>query len=192
MALQYVLDEAKKELQRPEESVSSKNSSPIRPNIQRRQKSSTTSPIRVRDTQRRSSSHLEEDLEPEEQLLRNLGISIPSDANTDTTRSEVLERALSDRLSKLEGHANSLQSTTESSTSLHLSVAHLTLQLLRDSLLADTRYRKVQFLDSKLVSSVAEFERDILDVEGELEAVNLQKLQARNVHRDELVERWSR
>jgi hypothetical protein len=193
MALQYVLDEAKRELQRPEESAPSKTASPVRPNTQRRRKSSVTQPpVRVRNTRRRSSGPFDEDIEPEQQLLRNLGISIPAEANTDAARNEILERALSDRLSKLEGHANSLQSTTESSISSHLLDAQVTLQLLRDSLLADARYHKVQFLDPETESSVNGFEKDVLDMQEKLEAVNLQKLQSRNVHRDMLVERWSR
>jgi hypothetical protein len=192
MALQYVLDEAKKELQRPEESKPTVTSSPVRPNTQRRRKSSATqSPVRARNTRRRSSGHLDEDVEPEQQLLRNLGISLPAEANTDAARSEVLDRALSDRLSKLEGHANSLQSTTESSISSHLLDAHATFQLLRDSLLADTLYRRVQLLNPDIELSVETFERDIQEIQDKLETVNLQKLQARSVHRDELVERWS-
>lgn len=193
MALQYVLGEAKKELQRPQEPAPSKTTSPVKPNTQRRRKSSATqSPARARNTRRRSSGQGDEDIEPEQQLLRNLGISIPSEANTDATRCEILERALSDRLSKLEGHANSLQSTTESSISLHLLDAHATLQLLRDSLLADTLYHKIRYLNPEIELSVGTFEQDVQDLQQNLEEVNLQKLQARNVHRDELVERWSR
>jgi hypothetical protein len=193
MALHYVLDEAKKEFQRIEESVPSKTDSSVWPNTQRRRKSSVNqSPVRTRNTRRRSSGHLDEDIEPEQQLLRNLGISIPSEANSDATLNEVLERALSDRLGKLEGHANSLQSTTESSISSYLNDAQVSLQLLRDSLLADTRYHKVQFLDPEINSSVAGFEKDVLDMQEKLEAVNLQKLQARNIHREELIERWTR
>jgi hypothetical protein len=124
--------------------------------------------------------------------MRTLGISLPAEANTDVARSEILEKALLDRLSKLEGHGSSLQSTTESSISSHLLDAHVTLQLLRDSLLADTLYRKVQFLDPEIQSSVSGFEQDIQHLQQKLEGVNLQKLQARNVHREELVERWSR
>lgn len=194
MTLQYVLDEARKELQRPEESAPTKAVSPVRPNSQRRRKSSATqsSPVRARNARRRSSGHLDEDMEPEQQILRNLGVTIPAEANTDAARSDALERALSDRLSKLEGHANSLQSTTESSISSHLLDAHVTLQLLHDSLLADTLYRKVQLLDPEIESSIGSFEQNVQDLQGELEAVNLQKLQARNIHRDELVDRWSR
>jgi hypothetical protein len=126
-------------------------------------------------------------------LLRNLGISIPPEANTDPALlHELLEHALSDRLNKLDGHAQGLQSTTESSISLHLTDANLTLQLLQDALLADTRYSKVRFLDEDTESSVVVFERDVLDTQKQLEAVDLHKLQARNVRRDELVGRWSR
>jgi hypothetical protein len=194
MALQYVLDEAKKELQLPEESAPSKPASPVRPNTQRRRKSSATpsSPVRARNTRRRSSGHLDEDVEPEQQLLRNLGISIPAEASADLAQSEVLERALSDRLSKLESHINSLRSTTESSISSHLLDAHVTLQLLQDSLLADALYHKVRFLDSEVESSIGTFEQDAQDLQQKMEAVNLQKLQARSVHRDEFVGRWSR
>ena len=148
--------------------------------------------MRARNTRRRSFGHLDEDIEPEQQLLRNLGISIPLEASTDIARSNVLERTLSHRLSKLEGHANSLQSTTESSISSHLLDAQVTLQLLRDSLLADTTYGKVRLLDPDIELSVAAFEKDVRDLQEGLEAVSLQKLQAMSVFRDELVQRWSR
>jgi hypothetical protein len=193
MALQYVLDEAKKELQSSEISAPGMTVSPVKPSTQRRRKSSASqSPVRLRNTRRRSSGHLDEDVEPEQQLLRNLGVSLPAEATSDVSRMEILEQALSDRLSKLEGHANSLQSTTESFISSHLSDAHTTLQLLRDSLLADSLYRKVQFLDPDIESSVATFEENVLDLQQKLEAVDLQKLQARNIHRDKLIDRWSR
>ena len=194
MALQFVLGEVEKELQRPEEPVSSMTTSPVRPNTQRRRKSSATpsSPVRARNTRRRSSGHLDEDIEPEQQLFRNLGISLPTEASTDAARSEALEQALSDRLSKLDGHVHSLQSTTESSISSHLLDAHGTLQLLRDSLLADTLYHGVEFLDPEIGSSVDNFEREVQDLQKKVEAVNLQTLQAKNIHRDEFVERWLR
>ena len=193
MALQSVLAEVKKEVDGSENSAPKKATSPISPNTQRRRKSSAAqSPLRARNTRRRSLGQSEEDIEPEQQLLRTLGISMPIEANTDSVRSELLEHALSDRLSKLEGHSNSLQSTTESSISSHLFDAHVTFQLLRDTLLADTRYHKVKFLDPEIEASITGFQHDVLDMQERLEAINLRKLQARNVHRDELIERWSR
>jgi hypothetical protein len=141
---------------------------------------------------RRRSSTNEEEIEPEEQLMRNLGISLSSDAISEQTRMEMFERALSDRLGKLEGHTASLQVTMESSISSHLADAQSTLQLLQDSLLAESLYHKVHLLDPDIESSIDIFEEDLKSLQEQMEGVNLQKLQTRNVNREQLVERWSR
>jgi hypothetical protein len=192
MALQFVVDSAKKEVSHPEPSTT-KATSPTKSNTQRRRKSSSsqTSSIRARNTRRRSSGH-DEDIEPEQQLARNLGVALPAEAVSETTRIELLEKMLSERVTRLQGHANSLQSTTETSIFSHLLDAHTTLELLQDSLLAETLYHKVRLLDPKVESDVGSFEQDVQDLLKNLEAVDLHKLQARNVHREQLVERWSR
>ena len=192
MALKYVVDSAKKELTRLEPSTM-KISSPVKSNTQRRRKSSSSgSPIKTRNTlNRRRSSGVEEDIEPEQQLARNLGIALPLESASDTARVDALEKMLSDRVTRLEIHANSLQSTTETSISSHLLDAHATLWLLQDSLLAQTLYHKVQLLDPKLEKDVANFEQDVQDLQRNLEAVDLHTLGAKNVHREQFVERWS-
>jgi len=191
MALQYVLYEAKKELQRSDDSPAKTTPSP---NPQRRRKSSFAkiSPVRARNTRRRSSGHLDVEVEPEQQLLRNLGVSTPADVDTDVARNEVLDQALADRSNKLEIHTENLQSTTESSISAHLLDAQVALQLLRDSLLADTPYRKVQFLDPEIEGSVKAFEEELLILQEKMEGFNLHDLQARNLNRDAFVGRWAR
>lgn len=93
---------------------------------------------------------------------------------------------------KLEIHSTSLQSTTESSISSHLLDAHLTLQLLQDSLLAESLYSKVRLLDPDIEASVTMFEQEIEDLQRSLEGIDLSALQERNVKREQLVERWSR
>lgn len=192
MALQFVVDAATKELSRPEPSTT-KASSPTKPNTQRRRKSSSsqTSPIRARTTRRRSSGH-DEDIEPEQQLARNLGVVLPAEGASDIVRVDALEKMLSERIARLEGHANSLQSTTETSISSHLLDAQITLGLLQDSLLSETLYGKVRLLDSKVELDVANFEQEIQDLQKNLEAVELHTLQAKNVNREQLVKRWSR
>lgn len=192
MALQAVLDSANKELSRSETTAVAKTSSPTRPNTQRRRKSSSSqSTLRVRNT-RRSSGHFDEDIEPEQQLARNLGVALPTDGVSDHERANLLERMLAERLTRLEGHTTSLQSTTESSISSHLLDARMTLGLLHDSLLAESLYHKVQLLDPKLDAAVTNFEKDVQHLQNDLEAVDLHSLQARNVHREQLIERWSR
>ncbi|KAN0095353.1 hypothetical protein V8E51_016064 [Hyaloscypha variabilis] len=189
MALQFVLDSAKKELSLPEPSTI-KPASPTKSNTQRRRKSSSsqTSPIRARTTRRRSSGH-DEDVEPEQQLARNLGIALPAEA---TARVEALEKLLSERIARLESHSNSLQSTTETSISSHLLDAQITLGLLQDSLLAKTPYGKVRLIDPKIESGVSKFDQEVQGLQKGLDAIELHALQAKNVSREQLVERWSR
>jgi hypothetical protein len=192
MALQFILDEAKKELLRTEVSTSDTKPKPTKPTTQRRKSSSSGSPVRRRIARRGSAGHPDDEIEPEVQLLRNLGISLPAEAAKDQLRIEALERALLDRASKLEGHANSLQSSTESTISSNLLDAHATLHLLRDSLLALSPYHSVKLFDPEAESSITALEEDVQKLEQELEKVDLQKLQVRNVHREQLVQRWLR
>ncbi|KUJ19137.1 uncharacterized protein LY89DRAFT_716730 [Mollisia scopiformis] len=192
MALQFVLDSAKTELKRTDALPGVKPTSPAKSNTQRRRKSSgSQSSLKVRNT-RRSSGHLDEDLDPAGQLARNLSITLPAADASDEERITFLERALMDRASKLESHMTSLQSTTETSIASHLLDAHVTLNLLRDSLLADTDYHTVHLVDQELESSVNSFENDIQALQEDLEAVDLYSLQTKNVHKEQLVERWSR
>ncbi|KAF4636224.1 hypothetical protein G7Y89_g1879 [Cudoniella acicularis] len=198
MALNFVLSSARQELSRVEEvsPLSSKNAaSPSnKPNTQRRRTSSSNqSPIRARNARRRSSGIFEnEDVDPEQQLARNLGISLPTEPISDAARAEMLEKTLADRVLKLDIHANSLQQTTELAISSHLLDANLTLQLLQDSLLAETMHGKVRLLDPDIESSVTMFEQEIEDLEAALEGVDLGLLSERNVKREEIVGRWSR
>ena len=94
-------------------------------------------------------------------------------------------------MTKLQIHSASLQSTTESSVSSHLLDAHLTLQLLQDSLLTVSLYHKVRLLDPDIEASVSMFEGEISDLQQSLEGLDLSVLQGRNVRREQLVERWS-
>ncbi|TVY48436.1 hypothetical protein LOCC1_G000907 [Lachnellula occidentalis] len=191
MATQFVLDAAKKELSRVEEIP--RASSPSKLETQRRRTSSVAhSPIQTRNSRRRSSVLENDDVEPEQQIARNLGITLPSVGGSEQARADALEKSLSERLTKLEIHSTSLQSTTESSISSHLLDAHLTLQLLQDSLLAESLYSKVRLLDPDIEASVTMFEQEIEHLQGSLEGVDLSVLQERNVKREQLVERWSR
>jgi hypothetical protein len=134
----------------------------------------------------------DEDIEPEQQLARNLGVILPGEGISDKARIDGLEKMLAERVNRLEGHANSLQSTTETSISSHLLDAQITLGLLQDSLLAETPYGKIRLLDPKVESDVSDFDREVQDLQKSLEGVDLHALQVKSVHREQLVERWSR
>lgn len=192
-ALHTVIEVAKAEFSLPDVSFAENVISPTKQDPQRRPKSSaSSSAVQVRNYRRRSSGHLDEDVEPEQQLARNLGISLPSGTMMDQSRLETLERALSDRMSKLDGHATSLQSTTESSISSHLSDVHSTLQILEDCLLDEPVDQEVQLINPAIHASVTSIEQNIEALRKQTDEVDLQKLQAKNVYREELVRRWAR
>lgn len=192
MALQAVLESAKKELSHTEPVPTNKTNSPHRPNTQRRLKSSSSqSTLRVRGT-RRSSGHHDEDVEPEQQLARNLGVALPSEGVSDYERVALLDQMLAERNARLASHAASLQYTTESSISSHLLDARMTLDSLHGSLLLDSQYGKVRLLDPNLEKSVTNFEQNVQNLQDELDAVDLHSLQAKNVHKEQLIKRWSR
>ena len=93
---------------------------------------------------------------------------------------------------KLEAHAASLQSTTETSISAHLHDARITFQILQDALLSETSWHTPKLLDEDIEEAVKMFEDEIGDLDRGVERVDLGSLQGRNVHRERIVERWSR
>lgn len=192
MATDHVVASAKKELLSLEPDTESKSTSPIKSNTRTRRKSIDAKSALTRKNHRRSSGMIEDDTEPEQQLARNLGITLPPEESNDVERVKVFEKMLRERLMRLEGYAAGLQSSTENSIAAHLLDANITLGLLNDSLLAESLYGRVQLVKPEIEDSVAKFEQDIQDVQESLEAVNLHSLQSKNAHRDQFVERWAR
>jgi hypothetical protein len=193
MATKFVVESAKKELMAPEWATQSKPSSPVKSNTPARRKSSgANTALRIRGNHRRSSGNMEEDMEPELQLAKALGISLPAEGVPESTRAEVLEKMLLERVGRLEGHATNLQSATETSIASHLLDAHMALEMLHESLLAESLYGKVHLLDPTTEESVGSFEHDLQAVQKSLEAVDLYSLQSKNFHREQFIQRWAR
>lgn len=190
MAARSMVEATKKELQPDVKASSPPRSSPPSPRKQRKTSISSLPP-QTRTANRRSLV-LDDDIDPEEQLLRNLGVSIPLDAKSNHQRAQVLDQALTDRANKLQNHAAGLQSTMESSISSHIHDAYVTLQLLKRAQLSDSQYGKVQMLDSKLESGLEDMQSEIKQVQESLAAVDLRELQSKNTHREQMIQRWSR
>ncbi|CAG8983956.1 hypothetical protein HYALB_00008816 [Hymenoscyphus albidus] len=190
MALKVVLDTAKTELSRVVDSPPPPT--PSKSFTHERRTSLGVPGIKTRNSRRRLCGTEDEDIDPEQQLARNLGITLPADTATDQERVKGLEHILTDRITKLDIHSSSLQTTTESSISSHLLDSQLTLQLLQDSLLAETLYHKVRLLDADIESSVSMFQQEIVDLQGSLDDIDLQQLLAKNVNREQIIERWWR
>jgi hypothetical protein len=188
-----VVTSAKNELLSSEPTTNSKPPSPAKSvTVARRRSSGANIALRTRAAHRRSSGNLEEEMEPEHYLAHSLGLSLPADGASDSERVEVLESILFDRIGRLEGHATNLQTSTENSIASHLVDAHLTLELLHDSLLAQSLYGKVHLVEPSIETSIANLEQEIQSIQESLDGVDLHSLQSKNVRRDQFVQRWSR
>jgi hypothetical protein len=188
-ATSSLIDIIKTELDRthPSSPTKTKPSSPTRP----RKMSKPISPVRPRNTRRRSSTtSLEEDINAEQQLLRNLGISLPAEQHNDHAIAVSLQEALVDRMTKLNIHAKGFQETSETSVATHLQDAQQTLHLLMQSLLAETPYKTIRLLDSELEDAMAKLESRVDDIKTGMGNIDLEKLRVRNTKKEALVERW--
>jgi len=192
MALKFVISTAKSELAPPAPETPTKSPGTPRATLHRRRKSSVTTPsLRVRNT-RRSSGHLDDDVDPEQQLARTLGITLPESTATDHARVDFFDKALAERVMRLESHVMSLQGTTETSISIHLADAHVTLGVLRDCLLKESEFGFIRLVDREVEEGVEDFERDVMELKEKLDEVDLRTLNGRSIARDHLVERWKR
>lgn len=161
----------------------------------RRRDSKTIPPVRSPLTARRrsSASSFDENIAPEHQILRFLGISLPDESYKDQelTRSR-LHDTLIDRMEKLKAHEQNLQASSESAIAEHLQDAFVTVQLLQDSMLSETKSRGVQLVDEEVQAAISGLEQDLSNLRNDLQSVDLEKLRERNVNREALVERWAR
>lgn len=158
-----------------------------------RKQSKPISPVRPRNARRRSSAtSFDDDINPELQILRNLGISLSAEPNNERNLAAALHDVVTDRQMKLNGHAKSLQEVSEASIGSHLHDSQVTLRLLMESLLSATQYKSVCLLDKEVQEAIGKLEKGVEEVKRETGAVNLDPLRERNVRKDELVERWAR
>lgn len=160
-------------------------------------KVNSSSPVRPRTARRRSSAtSFEDDTPAEEQLLRNLGISLPASVSGSSTSeravAKIMAAALTERTTKLALHARSVQEGSETAIASALHDAYVTVGQLRESLLSETRFGTVTLMDREVEEAVMHLEVEVEGVKKGLADVDLTKLRERNVSRDDFVERWGR
>lgn len=154
--------------------------------------SANQSTKRASTSLRRSSGVLVEDSEPELQILRDLGLALPdTSAGPDATR-KYLADALADRQKKLAGHALNLQDAEQKIITTSLQDAYLAVRQLRESLLSETKFGTIRFVDEEIEEALKLMETEVNDVAAGIESVNVESLRERNVLKETLVERWSR
>lgn len=175
-------------------------SSPVR-RFQSADDMMTPAPRRANIRPRRRSSGGTSHESPLEHLLGELGISLSAEdddpgATTSTqTQAALLMRTLAERTQKAADVADSVQSTFEHAATAHLSDARCALQLIRDSVLAESPYAEVHLVDPGIESSIGVLAQEVHNIASRLEGVEGEAAalaRGRNVNRDEIISRWGR
>ncbi|KAI8313131.1 hypothetical protein K4K59_004955 [Colletotrichum sp. SAR11_240] len=157
----------------------------------RRRNTGPGSPIRQRSNtgNRRFSAGLDEP--PIEALLRSLAIAFPEDADG-PTQIALLSGILAERQAKARDVARNAQESLESTAAAQLADAKLAVQLLRDSLLAESPFGDVRLVDEGIEASIAVLGQEVEKVKERVERVDAGKARQRSERRREILERWGR
>lgn len=139
---------------------------------------------------------------PLENLLGELAICLPGVEDDDAgaagsaqAQAALLSKALAERTQKAADVADSVQSTFENTATAHLADARIALQLIRDSVLAESPYSEVHLVDPGIESSIGVLAQEVQNVASRLEGVESEAAaltRGRNVNRDEIISRWGR
>ncbi|EFQ35975.1 hypothetical protein CGRA01v4_07683 [Colletotrichum graminicola] len=156
----------------------------------RRRNTGPGSPTRNRfnsNRGRRSSGFNEPPLEA---LLRSLAISFPEDATDGARQTAILSATLAEKQAKARDVARNTQESLESAAASQLADARLAVQLLRDSLLAESPFGDVRLVDEGIEASIAVLGQEIERVKERIERVDAGKARQRSERKREILERW--
>lgn len=160
------------------------------------------SPIRMRantdgnrrgnnnNNRRRSSGILDEPAI--EALLRDLALSLP-DSEEASIQDQVaaLSQAFTERSGKTTDVVRNAQDSFETSVTSRLDDARLAIQLLRDSVLAESPYGEIKLVDPEFEGSIQVLAQEVDMVKEKLDGVAGKKALAKSVKKDEFVQRWA-
>jgi hypothetical protein len=156
------------------------------------------SPVRPRPKQRsRYSTGAPgiDDEPPLEELLRSLAISLPQDEEVSADlQAQIKELAstLAGRRAKVQDVARNAQETFEHVAMKQLADGKLAIQLVHDSILAESQFGGVRLVDPEIEGSIDVLSQELGTVDEKLRGVDasVARLRGRNAKRDELVSRW--
>ncbi|KAF4968411.1 hypothetical protein FSARC_4208 [Fusarium sarcochroum] len=143
-----------------------------------------------RGNRRRSSGILDEPAI--EALLRNLALSLP-EAEEASIQDQVsaLNQAFTDRSGKTTDVVHNAQDSFEASVTSRLDDARLAIQLLRDSVLAESPYGEIKLVDPEFEGSIHVLGQEVDKVRERLEGVVAKKAMAKSIRKDEFTQRWA-
>lgn len=136
---------------------------------------------------RRSPSPVPYDA-PLAHLLDSVALSLPP-----TSPISHLTQALHNRVQTLTSITQTTQTTLEQTATTHIADARTAIQLVRDSVLAESPFAEVNLVDPGIESSIGVLGQEAGKVVMRLEGVEREARvvgQGRNVRREEMVARW--
>ncbi|KAF5983577.1 hypothetical protein FBULB1_3702 [Fusarium bulbicola] len=164
--------------------------SPIRNPSPIRMRANTDGARRGNNNRRRSSGILDEPAI--EALLRDLALSLP-DAEEASIQDQVsaLNKAFTERSGKTTDVVRNAQDSFETSVTSRLDDARLAMQLLRDSVLAESPFGEIKMVDPEFEGSIEVLRQEVDKVKEKLDGVVAKKALAKSVKKDEFVQRWA-
>ncbi|EGU82443.1 hypothetical protein FOPG_04193 [Fusarium oxysporum f. sp. conglutinans race 2 54008] len=164
--------------------------SPIRNPSPIRMRANTDGARRGNNNRRRSSGILDEPAI--EALLRDLALSLP-DAEEASIQDQVsaLNKAFTERSGKTTDVVRNAQDSFETSVTSRLDDARLAIQLLRDSVLAESPFGEIKMIDPEFEGSIDVLSQEVDKVREKLDGVVAKKALAKSVKKDEFVQRWA-
>ncbi|KAK3322818.1 hypothetical protein B0H66DRAFT_215478 [Apodospora peruviana] len=150
-----------------------------------------SSPVRPQPRPRRRSSGIGADDAPLDEILRSLALSLPQDADVQA-QVKVLASSLTERRAKADDVARNVQHSFEGSAVKQIAGAKLAVQMVRDSLLAESPFGQVQLVDPEISGSIDVLSQELEDVRSRLERVDagLAKTRGRSAKKEEFIRRW--
>ncbi|KAK4155765.1 hypothetical protein C8A00DRAFT_41688 [Chaetomidium leptoderma] len=156
------------------------------------------SPVRPRPNQRSrytSGGPGIGDEPPLDEILRTLAISLPQEEDVPAdlrAQAEELASTLARRRAKVHDVAQNVQETFESTATKQVADGTLAIQLVRDSILAESPFGHARLLDPEMDGSIAVLSQELANVDERLKGIDasVAKLRGHNAKRDELVSRW--
>ncbi|RMJ18923.1 hypothetical protein CDV36_001334 [Fusarium kuroshium] len=144
-----------------------------------------------RGNRRRSSGILDEPAI--EALLRSLALTLPpAEDATAQERTSSLAQVVSERTTKTTDVTRNAQENYEAITTARLDDTRLAIQLLRDSVLAESPYNEVKLVDPEIEGSIQVLSQEVDKVREKLEeAVAKKGSLAKSVAKEEFVQRWA-
>lgn len=122
-------------------------------------------------------------------------LALPIDAYGDGTavsQIDALSRALRERRKKDAGMARGMQEDFEALAADRLTDAKQAIQLLRDSVLAESSFGEVNMADPGIEQSIEVLSQEVEKAKEKLERFEDTKVAFASMKRDEFIERWAR